>query len=88
MKKLPIILLCTGILLTVVGLVMPLIAIALNIPLLDRTVHIIGGADAPTYWFLFPQMLNGIPYWMTVVGIGLLPMALVAWIALKLKKSK
>lgn len=85
MKKLPIILLCTGILLTVVGLVIPLIA--LNLPYYPAAT-IIGGADSSIYWFLFRSIWNGLPYWLTTIGISLLPMALVVWIALKLKKTK
>ena len=85
MKKLSIILVCAGIILIIVGLIMPLMA--LNLPYYPVST-IMGGANHPTYWILFRSFLNGLPYWLAVIGISMLLMALVAWITLKIRKTK
>lgn len=85
MKKLPIILVCVGGVLSTIGFVVPLIA--LNLPYYPVST-IMGGANHPTYWILFRSFLNGLPYWLAVIGISMLLMALVAWITLKIRKTK
>ena len=63
-------LLTIGLALAVASFVIPLVALAAAPP---DAGGIIGGADAPTYWFLYVQMRG---YVLTAVGAALMASSL------------
>ena len=84
MKKLPIILVCVGGVLSTIGFVVPLIA--LNLPYYPVST-IMGSADTHIYWLLFHSLFHGLLYWLTSTGFILTLIAIIIWIALRIKKS-
>lgn len=45
----------------------------------DASVGIIGGADAPTFWFVFLHGLGGIPVMLCAAAMALFAAALAVW---------
>ena len=63
-RRFPLIVLLVGLLLSVVGLVLPIILIRTG----DAATGIIGGADAPTYWFALTYFIGGLPFCVVLLG--------------------
>lgn len=63
-RRFPLIVLLVGLLLSVVGLVLPIILIRTD----GAATGIIGGADAPTYWFALTNFIGGLPFCIILLG--------------------
>ena len=63
-RRFPLIVLLVGLLLSVVGLVLPIILIRTG----GAATGIIGGADAPTYWFALTNIIGGLPFCIVLLG--------------------
>ena len=66
-RRFPLIVLLVGLLLSVVGLVLPIILIRTG----GAATGIIGGADTPTYWFVLSQCLGGLLFCLTLLGAAM-----------------
>ena len=67
-RRFPLIVLLVGLLLTTVGLVLPIIFIRTG----GAAISIIGGADAPTYWYIVRKALGGFPLWLDLLGAAMI----------------
>ena len=71
LKSFSLITLVTGCLLTIIGFVVPFIAMQLHFEQPGAT-GIIGGAGAPTYWLFVFTVMNGWPFCFMLLGAGLI----------------
>jgi hypothetical protein len=67
-RRFPLLALLVGLLLTTVGLVLPIIFIRTG----GAAISIIGGADAPTYWYIVRKALGGFPLWLDLLGAAMI----------------
>lgn len=63
-RRFPLLVLLVGLLLTAIGLVLPIIIIRTG----GAATGIIGGADAPTYWFALKYFIGGLPFCIVLLG--------------------
>ena len=63
-RRFPLLALLVGLLLTTVGLVLPIIFIRTG----GAATGIIGGADARTYWFDLTNFIGGLPFCIVLLG--------------------
>ena len=67
-RRFPLLVFLVGLLLAVIGLVLPIIQIRTG----GAATSIIGGADAPTYWFLLTNSIGGLPFCLALLGAAML----------------
>jgi hypothetical protein len=67
-RRFPLLVLLVGLLLTIVGLVLPIIFIRTG----GAATGIIGSADAPTYWYIVRKALGGFPLWLDLMGAAMI----------------
>ena len=63
-RRFPLIVLLAGLALAAIGLLMPIISIRAG----GAATGIIGGADAPTYWFNLTNFIGGLPFCIVLFG--------------------
>ena len=69
LKQISLLTLLVGALFSIIGAIVPLIALQ-NDPFQNSAVGIIGGADAPTYEFIVFHVMDGWPFVAVLFGIS------------------
>ena len=88
MKKAGIILLVVGIVLILFSLVFPIAALIMHIDeIQDAAIGIIGGADGPTAWFLFSNLIQR-TYLRFVMDAGVIAVIVSGILFVKAKRKK
>ena len=84
LKQISLLTLLVGALFSIIGAIVPLIALQ-NYPFENGAVGIIGGADTPTYEFVVFRIMDGWPFVAILFGITLIISALFCLIFSKRK---